>query len=323
MNRRDFVRNGLGAAALAGIASPAWATFDAEGYRMEEWPRNRQFAQTPFGRIAYNECGVADVAAVFLHGFPLNSFQWRGALEQLDVYYRCIAPDFMGLGATVVGPEQDLGAASQAAMIVAFLDSLKLDRVHLVANDSGGAVAQLLAAHHPDRIRSLLLTNCDSERQSPPPAMVPVIELALKGKYADSWLAPWLADHRLARAPGQFGGECYSDPANPSDAAIEMYFRPLVATPDRRRLVEAHAISQATNALAGIGPALARSPVPTRIVWGMADTIFDPSNAEHLDRAFGNSRGLRRLERSKLFWPEELPSVIAEEGYALFRKVDA
>ena len=153
--------------------------------------------------------------------------------------------------------------------------------------------------------------------------MLPVIDLAKKGKYAERWLAPWLVDHRLARAPGQFGGACYSDPANPSDAAIEMYFRPLVATADRRRLVEAHAIAQEANALTEIAPALARSPVPTRIVWGAADTIFDSANAGYLDRAFGNSRGIRRLERSKLFWPEELPSVIAEEADALFRKVDA
>ena len=177
MNRRDLVKIGLGAAAVIRAASPAFATFDAEGYRMAEWGRNRQFAQTPFGQIAYNQCGVADVAAVFLHGFPLNGFQWRGALDQLDMFYRCIAPDFMGLGATVVGPAQDLSAPSQAAMIVAFLNALKLDRVHLVANDSGGAVAQLLVARHPDRIRSLLLTNCDTERQSPPPAMLPVIDL--------------------------------------------------------------------------------------------------------------------------------------------------
>jgi len=34
---------------------------------------------------------------------------------------------------------------------------------------------------------------------------------------------------------------------------------------------------------------------------------------ERLDHAFGNSRGVRLLQGSKLFWPEELPDVIAEE----------
>ena len=323
MNRRDFVRTGIGAAALLGMAGSARASFDAERYRMEEWPQNRLFAETPFGRIAYNQCGLSDDVALFLHGYPLNSFQWRQAFEQLDVYYHCIAPDFMGLGATMVAAGQDLSAPSQAAMIVSFLDALRLKRVHVVANDSGGAVAQLLAVGHPDRVRSLLLTNCDTERQSPPPAMLPVIDLARRGQYADRWLAPWFADHNRARAADQFGGLCYSDPSNPTDAAIEMYFGPLLASPERRRLVEAHAIAQSTNALAGIAPALARCRVPTRIVWGMADTIFDPGNADYLDRAFGNSQGVRRLPNAKLFWPEEQPTVIAEEADALFRKASA
>ena len=310
----------VAAAGLATVGAPAFATTDPERIRMEEWRRGTRFAKTRFGSIAYVESG-AGAEVLFLHGFPLSSFQWRGAFEYLDIFYRCIAPDFMGLGATRVAPGKDLGAANQARMIVAFLDARRIERVHVVANDSGGAVAQLLAAHHPERIRSLLLTNCDTERQSPPRAMLPVIRLSKQGQYAKQWLAPWLADRDRARAPDQFGGMCYANPANPSDAAIEMYFGPLLATPERRRLVEAHAIAQEPNALAGIAALLKRCAVPTRTVWGMGDTIFDSANADYLDRAFGNSRGVRRLEKSKLFWPEERPAVIAEEADALWRRV--
>ncbi len=324
MKRRDFVKLGAGAALLGGWATGAVASTSAgsdfDRFRMAEWRRNRQFAETPFGSIAYAMRGSGE-AALFLHGYPLSGFQWRAAVEQLELFYRCIVPDFMGLGATEAAPGQDLGAVNQAAMIIALLDTLKVARVHIVANDSGAAVAQLLAVRHPDRVRSLLLTNCDTERQSPPPAMLPVIDLAKKGRYAEEWLMPWLADRDRARAPDQFGGMCYADPANPSDSAIEMYFGPLLATRERRRQVEAHAVAQGTNALAGITPQLNRCPVPTRIVWGMADTIFDTANIDYLDRAFANSRGVRRLERSKLFWPEERPDVVAEEADALWRKV--
>jgi len=326
MKRRDFVKLGAGALLLGGVAASAAGTSMSDAafdrFRLEEWQRSRRSLDTAFGRIAYRTWGDGE-AALFLHGYPLSGFQWRGAVERLDSSYRCIILDFLGLGATEAAPGQDLGASSQAAMIIAFLDALKIGRVHLVANDSGGAVAQLLAVHHPERVRSLLLTNCDTERQSPPPAMRPVIDLAKKGRYAGEWLAPWLADHAHARAPDQFGGMCYADPTNPSDAAIEMYFGPLLATPERRRQVEAHAIAQETNALAGITPRLAKCPVPTRIIWGMADRIFDPANADYLDRAFANSRGVRRLERSKLFWPEERPDVIADEAEKLWRGVAA
>lgn len=37
-----------------------------------------------------------------------------------------------------------------------------------------------------------------------------------------------------------------------------------------------------------------------------------------LDRAFGRSLGVRQLQGSKLFWPEERPDVIAEEARRLW-----
>ncbi len=67
-----------------------------------------------------------------------------------------------------------------------------------------------------------------------------------------------------------------------------------------------------------IAPALARSHAPVRIVWGSADTIFSAENPGFLDRAFGRSLGVRQLQGSKLFWPEERPDVIAEEARRLW-----
>jgi len=322
MHRRDVLRIGAGAMACTMIARPAFAARTFDRFRASEWGLGRRFLSNRFGRIAYVDQGGGD-PALLLHGYPLNGFQWRHAVEQLGLFYRCIVPDFLGLGASEAADGQDLSAPSQLAMILTLLDALRVDRVHVVASDSGGAVAQLLAAHHPERVRTLLLANCDTERQSPPQAMRPVIELARRGLYVKQWIEPWLENSDHARAPDQFGGMCYADPANPTDEAIQMYFGPLLSSPERARQVEAYAIAQSVNALSGIGPVLKRFPEPTRIVWGTADTIFDSANADFLDRAFGNSRGVRRLEGSKLFWPEERPDVVVEEADALWRKSKA
>ncbi|MGH8758457.1 MAG: alpha/beta fold hydrolase, partial [Burkholderiales bacterium] len=278
----------------------------------------RRFAKTPFGNIAYVERGVGD-AALFLHGFPLNGFQWRGALERLSSYRRCIAPDFLAMGYTQVAQAQDVGPQAQVAMLVALLDRLEIASVDLVANDSGGAVAQLLVTQHPGRVRTLLLTNCDVETDSPPPALLPVIELAKQGKFVDQWLGAWWNDKTLARSPEGIGGQCYADPTHPTDEAIDVYFGPLLSTARRTALAHAYAIALEPNPLTGIEAALKRSTVPTRVVWGMGDTIFSPASPDYLDRILGNSRGVRRLEGSKLFWPEERPEVIAEEARRLWQ----
>src|SRR3979411_2575074 len=120
--------------------------------------RERRFAQTAFGSIAHIDRGTGP-AALFLHGFPLSSFQWRGAIDRLSSYRRGIAPDLLGLGYTVVACGQSHSATAQADMIAAFLDRLEIRQVDLIANDSGGAVAQLFVTTHHLAGRTLLLDN--------------------------------------------------------------------------------------------------------------------------------------------------------------------
>lgn len=324
MNRRSFIGMAggvLAAGALTGCmpriaggitSTMAGGTMDAAAFHAA-----RRFARTPFGNIAYIERGSGDVA-LFLHGFPLNSFQWRGAIDRLSPYRRCIAPDFLAMGYTEVAEGQSVAPDAQVAMLVALLDTLSIPAVDVIANDSGGQVAQLFVVRHPERVRTLLLTNCDAETDSPPPAMLPVIALSKEGKFVDQWLAPWRADKALARSPEGIGGMCFADPLHPTDEAIETYFSPLLSSPRRKALAHAYAIALEHNPLAGIEAALKRSTVPTLIVWGMGDTIFSPASPDYLDRSFGNSRGVRRLEGSKLFWPEERPGVIAEEARRLW-----
>jgi pimeloyl-ACP methyl ester carboxylesterase len=60
------------------------------------------------------------------------------------------------------------------------------------------------------------------------------------------------------------------------------------------------------------------STVPLRVVWGTGDTIFDQSSPDWLNRTLPKSRGVRRIEGAKLFFPEEMPDVIAEEARRLW-----
>jgi len=71
--------------------------------------------------------------------------------------------------------------------------------------------------------------------------------------------------------------------------------------------------------LAGIEPALRRCAAPVRIVWGTGDTVFSQSSPDYLERTFANSRGVLRVPRAKIFFPEEMPELIAEEVMRLWR----
>lgn len=317
MNRREFICLSSGAIATAALgvcrASESNSNSNSKEISVAEFHKTRKFVSTNQGRIAYFERGYGPVA-LFLHGFPLNSFQWRGVIPQLSEMRRCIAPDFLALGYTEVAEGQSVAPQAQVNMLVEFLDQLSIPAVEIVANDSGGAIAQLFVTRHPGRVRSLLLTNCDTEPDSPPAAVLPVIELARAGKFADEWLASWLSDRALARSEKGLGGQCYANPEHPTDEAIETYLGPLVSSLGRKALTNAYAIALAPNPLAGIESALRKSHVATRIVWGTADKIFSQASPDYLARTVGNSLGIRRVSGAKLFFPEEMPNVIVDEA---------
>jgi haloalkane dehalogenase len=319
MDRRKFLYLSSGAIGAVGLNASkgkrqkSRTSSSPKEMAAAKFHSTRKFVTTDYGRIAYIERGDGP-GAIFLHGFPLNSFQWRGIIPHLSELRRCIAADFLALGYTEVAAGQSVAPQAQVSMLEQLLDKLSMSEVDIVANDSGGAIAQLFVARHPERVRSLLLTNCDTEPDSPPPAVLPVIQLARAGRFADEWLVPWLNDKALARSEKGLGGQCYANPAHPTDEAIDTYLTPLVSSRERKALTNAYAVALTPNPLAGIESALRSCRVPTRIVWGTADKIFSPSSPDYLARTVGNSLGVRRVPGAKLFFPEEMPEVIVEEA---------
>jgi pimeloyl-ACP methyl ester carboxylesterase len=93
-----------------------------------EYHQTRRFAKTPFGEIAYVERGSGPVA-LFLHGYPLNGYQWRDIIERLSDVRRCLAVDLMSAGYTKTALDQDISYPAQARMVAAFLDALKIERL--------------------------------------------------------------------------------------------------------------------------------------------------------------------------------------------------
>ncbi|MET8123870.1 alpha/beta fold hydrolase [Micromonospora sp. NPDC005291] len=102
--------------------------------------------------------GPADgVPVLLLHGFPQHSGEWddvvpalhAGGLRTYALDQRGYSP---GARPTAVA---DYRIPELVADVVAVLDALGLDAVHLVGHDWGAIVAWAVAAQHPDRVRTL------------------------------------------------------------------------------------------------------------------------------------------------------------------------
>ena len=103
--------------------------------------------------------GQEGPALVFLHGFPEHAGAWDELITLMDGY-RCCAPDQRGYG-TSYRPEAiaDYATGKVARDVFALIDTLGLERVHLVGHDWGASVAYACAFAKDPRIASLTIMN--------------------------------------------------------------------------------------------------------------------------------------------------------------------
>lgn len=117
-------------------------------------------------RIDYRVTGRADGTPLLcLQGLGADRRGWIAQRRALAARHRLILVDNRGVGRSDRPPgPYDLEVMAGDA--VAVLDDLGLDAVHVMGASMGGVLSQLLAVHHPDRVRSLVLacTACRHHR---------------------------------------------------------------------------------------------------------------------------------------------------------------
>jgi pimeloyl-ACP methyl ester carboxylesterase len=264
---------------------------------------DRVVVPTPLGAVAAIDTGRGD-AALFVHGVGTNAHLWAGVVDAIAGDRRAVAIDLPGHGRSPVTADQDLTIGGLAELVEAFCATHALDRVDLVAHDTGGAVAQVFAARHPERLRSLVLTNCDCHDNIPPAAFAPTVELARQGLLAPS-AAGVLADITAAR--DLVFGMGYEDVTVLDEARVRDFLEPVLGTPERALAFERLVAALEPSDVLAVEPALAELDVPTLVVWGTGDEFFELSWAYWLRDHIGGAEDVVEIPGAKLFWPDERP----------------
>jgi len=137
---------------------------------------------------------------LFLGSLGSDLSMWAPQIHALSADWHVVAVDHRGHGDSPA-PEGPYTIGELADDIVALLDSLELDAVHYVGLSLGGAIGQWLAAHHPERIRTLTLLCTSAAFQPAQPwhdraATVRRDGLAsISESIVSRWFSPALAEH--------------------------------------------------------------------------------------------------------------------------------
>jgi pimeloyl-ACP methyl ester carboxylesterase len=265
-------------------------------------------AITPAGPAGYLDTGDGPgPTALFLHGVGTGATLWRDVIGLVRADRRCIALDLPLHGRTPPAADYALGVT--ADFVTGFCDTLGLTQIDLVANDTGGAVAQIVAARRPGLLRSFTLTNCDTHDNLPPKAFVPVVLLARAGL-----LAPLqrLLGGNLRRARRFAYGPAVQDVERLPLDLVRGWIEPLSGTRDRAREFQRWLAAIRPHDLRAVQPDLARLQVPTLIVWGTGDAFFGIKWAYALRALIPGVREVVEVPGARLFFPAERPADLAE-----------
>ena len=239
-------------------------------------------------RMSYLDEGRGDTV-VMLHGNPTWSFYYRNLVLSLRESYRCVVPDHIGCGLSDKPPlgEYDYSLKSRIDDLEWLLEERGLTKdLTLVLHDWGGMIGMGFAARHPDRVKRIVASNTGAFPLPPSKKLPRSLWLGRNTrlgawlitrrnafcKYAAKWCVtkrPLPADVRAAYlAP-------YDSPAH--RVAVLKFVQTIPLTPGD----EGYDIVRDTAA------SLAQfRAVPTLLLWGMKDFVFDGHFLEEWKRHF-------------------------------------
>jgi pimeloyl-ACP methyl ester carboxylesterase len=218
-------------------------------------------------------------------------------------------PDLpLGSHQVPMNADADLSPLGVAKLVADLLVALDLQGVTLVGNDTGGAISQLVAAHHPERLGRLVLTPCDAYENFLPPAFRPLQYAA----HVPGLITAFVQAGRLGavrRSPLGYGMLTKRRPMD--DEVFSGYLSPFLADRGVRR--------DALKLLRGISnrqtieaaELLRRFDRPTLIAWAPEDRFFKLRFAERLAGDIPDAR-LVEIEDSLTFVSEDQPERLAE-----------
>lgn len=265
------------------------------------------------GTIHYEEAGPRDGRpVVFVHGYLMGGDLWAVLGAKLaERGLRAIMPTWpLGAHPEPMHPGADVTPRGVAATIAAFLEALDLDDVVLVGNDTGGALCQVVAVDHPQRLGALVLTNCDMYENFPPSPFKTLIAAAKVPGGLKAALQPM----RMAaarRSPLGYGMLSHGDVDHLAREWVKPVFEQPAVLDDLRRFTVA-IDNEVTLDAARRLPALGK---PVLLAWAPDDKLFPLELARRLAAEVSGVR-LETIERSRAFsmvdQPDRLAALIEE-----------
>ncbi len=253
-------------------------------------------------RLHYLEAGEGD-PILLLHGFPTSSHLYRKILPALGKTHRAIAIDLPGYGRSDKHLDLTYDYELYANTLNAFLDTLGIQKTHLVVHDLGGPAGLYWATHNPGRVRSIVVLNTLVFPEVHWTVTAFLLALRLPG------LRDFLVSPKGLVATMKLG-VVHKERMNRE--TLTPYTAPFETKPARKALIKAGS-GLGIGGLAKIAKKLPSLEAPLRLIYGEKDRVL-PDVAKTMKRiqTLRPDAELTALPNCGHFLQEDAPERVAE-----------
>lgn len=171
---------------------------------------------------------------LLLHGNAESSAAWYAWVPQLAHRYRLVRPDMRGFGASTPMP-RDFPWTLDLLIddFCRLMDTLGVERFHLIGAKIGGTIARAFAARRPARVRTLTVVGTPPPRRVEAEANLP----ALLEMFEQHSVAYWAQQNMASRLGSTFppqGNAWWTAFMGRTAASTQLGFMPTIACADIR-----------------------------------------------------------------------------------------
>ena len=265
------------------------------------------FIDTDQASFAYWKTGTGpDLALV--HGWPLHAATYRNVIPHLRHRFTCHLFDLPGAGKTITHSKTQYDLHSTAHSFCTAINTLGISHYGIIAHDSGGAVARVLADIDAEKVTGLVL----ADTEIPNAHSQLIRSLISLGKHPIQFeLFIKLLRFKIVRHSQLGFGGCFHDPQKMEGEFYNFFIKPMLEHPrvlqGQRQLLSAMKL-ESINALQETHQ---RLNVPVLLLWGANDPFFPLPEAQKMLSDFKHGE-IRVFEEGKLFVQEEFSEAFAE-----------
>ncbi len=253
-------------------------------------------AQVGNGTLSYSQVGNGR-SILLLHGLFASSEQWNTIMCRLsEVGYRAIAPDLPGYGNSNGFTLRDYALENQTILLHELMEKLGIKSFDLAGSSMGGAIAQLYAQRYPKQVRSLAFIG------SP----LGIVDWANSFKEAIfQGINPFIPITKE-----QFALEIsllfFTPPTIPDSVIAEKVNDYITRNQHYQQVWDL--INLYDDKLYQGVP----TQVPTFIIWGKEDKIYDISGANRLQKCIAGSQAIKLPKAGHLLLMENADEVASK-----------